>query len=209
MKLLSLDMSTRRTGWAVFDNEKLIAYNLIEIQGKETSERTTYMYDKIQELITSYHIDCIVCEDVPVSIHSDLDVGKNLCVLQGCLLAIAHTHHIKMYTLRPTAWRTEIGIHHTLYKCDTCNNSFEDISGLEFKICNKCGEKDKKKLHKDQINDRVALKERAVKMANDVFGTNLQYISKYSKKNQDDIAEAILVGYSYLKKENGDNGRKN
>ena len=46
MKLLSLDMSTRRTGWAVFDNEKLIAYNLIEIQGKETSERTTYMYDK-------------------------------------------------------------------------------------------------------------------------------------------------------------------
>ena len=58
MKLLSLDMSTRRTGWAVFDNEKLIAYNLIEIQGKETSERTTYMYDKIQELITSYHISC-------------------------------------------------------------------------------------------------------------------------------------------------------
>jgi RNase H-fold protein (predicted Holliday junction resolvase) len=38
MRVLGLDMSTRKTGWAVFDNDKLIAYNLIEIQGKEISE---------------------------------------------------------------------------------------------------------------------------------------------------------------------------
>lgn len=208
MILLSLDMSTRKTGWAIFNDNKLIAYNLIENHGTEIAERTTYMYDKIQELIASYNIDCIVCEDVPVSEHSNLDVGKSLCVLQGCLLVIAHTHHLKMYTLKPSAWRTEIGINRTLYSCDTCNNSFEDISGLNYKVCNKCGEKDKKKLHRDQINDRALLKERAIKMANDVFGTNLQYISKYSKKNQDDIAEAILIGYSYLKKENDNNGRK-
>jgi hypothetical protein len=201
MRVLGLDMSTRKTGWAVFDNDKLIAYNLIEIQGKEISERTTYMYDKIQELITSYNIDNIVCEDVPVSVHSNLDVGKHLCVLQGCLLTIAHVHKIKMNALHPTHWRSVLGINKSIYSCDTCGNSFEDVSGLDFKVCNKCGEKSKYSLHKTQINDRVLLKERAVKMANELFGLNLIYKNKTSKQNQDDIAEAILVGYSYLKEE--------
>ena len=40
-------------------------------------------------------------------------------------------------------------------------------------------------------------------MANEIFGLNLLYVSKNSKKNQDDIAEAILIGYTYLKKERG------
>lgn len=200
MILLSLDMSTRKTGWAIFNNDKLIAYNLIEIQGKETSERTTYMYDKIQELITSYNVDCIVCEDVPVSTHSNMEVGKNLCVLQGCLLAIAHINHIQMYTSHPTHWRSKIGINRSIYECESCDNKFEDVSGLDFKICESCGEKNKSKLHKTQINDRAALKERAVKLANELFNLNLLFVNKNSKQNQDDIAEAILIGYSYLKK---------
>ena len=208
MRLLSLDMSTRKTGWAVFKDGELIAYNLIEIQGKETSERTTYMYDKIQELITSYKIDCIVCEDVPVSIHSNMETGKNLCVLQGCLLAIAHINGIKMYTSHPTHWRSLIGINRSIYSCETCGASFEDVSGLDYKICEICGEKGKDKLHKTQINDRVSLKERAVKLANKIFDLNLIFVNKTSKQNQDDIAEAILIGYSYLKKENDINGRK-
>ena len=208
MRLLSLDMSTRKTGWAVFDDNKLIAYNLIEIHGAKVAERTVYMYDRIQELITSYNIDYIVCEDVPVSTHSDLDVGKCLCVLQGCLLAIAHTYKIKMSMLSPTSWRADIGALHSIYNCDTCGNNFEDVSGLPFKMCSVCGEKGKDKLHKTQINDRLALKERAVKMANQLFGLDLQYISKYSKKNQDDIAEAILIGYAHLIGGEKDNGRK-
>lgn len=206
MKLLSLDMSTRKTGWAVFDGEKLIAYNLIENKGQNVEERTTYMYDKIQELISSYNIECIICEDVPVSTHSDLEVGKNLCVLQGCLLTISHIHDIPLVKQKPTSWRSSIGINRTKYKCETCGNSYEDVSGLSFKVCEVCGEKDKKKLHKDQINDRATLKERAVNMANELFALNLQYISKYSTKNDDDIAEAILIGYSFWKKRNDING---
>ena len=53
-------------------------------------------------------------------------------------------------------------------------NNFEDVSGLPFKMCSVCGEKGKDKLHKTQINDRLALKERAVKMANKLFGLELQ-----------------------------------
>ena len=205
MRILSLDMSTRKTGWAVFENEKLIAYNLIEIQGSNIEERTTSMYDKIQELITSYNIERIVCEDVPVAAHSNLDVGKHLCVLQGCLLTIAHMHKLKMYALRPTYWRSLLGVNHSIYCCDSCGYSYENISGLDFKVCPSCGEKHKDKLHKTQINSRPELKERAVNMVNEMFGLNLFFNAKNSKQNQDDIAEAILIGYAYLK-EYGTNG---
>ena len=201
MNILSLDMSTRRTGWAIFENEKLKSYNLIEIAGKDTDERTTYMYDKIQELITTHKIDVIVCEDVPVAVHSNLDVGKNLCVLQGCLLAIAHSNNIPLKRESPTAWRCAIGILESEYICDSCGYTRRDFSGSLFKICPNCGEKSAKKLHKNQLNDRFALKKRAIDYANKTFNLDLKYISLYSKKNQDDIAEAILVGYAYLKKE--------
>ena len=112
-----------------------------------------------------------------------------------------------MNTLHPTHWRSVLGINKTIYSCETCGNSFEDSSGLDFKICEKCGEKSKTKLHKTQVNDRNSLKERAVKMANETFNLNLVYVNKTSKQNQDDIAEAILVGYSYLKERNDVNGR--
>lgn len=40
---------------------------------------------------------------------------------------------------------------------------------------------------------REVLKQKAVEMANNYFGLNLKWISPSSKKNEDDIAEAILI----------------
>lgn len=197
MNILGLDMSTRKTGWAIFEDGNLKSYNLIEIKGDDIDKRTAYMYDKIQELITTHDIDIIVCEDVPVSAHSNLNVGKNLCILQGCLLTIAHSMKIPLIKEHPTSWRARIGINKTEYLCNKCGNSFIDISGLNFKRCPKCDCSDC--ISKTPLNDRNQLKERAVSLVNELFGTNLSYFGKYSKKNDDDIAEAILVGYSYLK----------
>lgn len=45
---------------------------------------------------------------------------------------------------------------------------------------------------------RDAMKEKAVHMANEQFGLNLQWISPTSSKNDDDVAEAILIGWSYV-----------
>ena len=200
MNILGLDMSTRKTGWAIFENGKLKSYNLIEIKGDDIDKRTAYMYDKLQELITTHDIDIIVCEDVPVSTHSNLDVGKNLCILQGCLLTIAHSMNIPLIKEHPTSWRARIGINKTEYSCVKCGHTFVDVSGLDFKRCPKCDCQDS--ISKKPLNDRDLLKERAIVFSNNLFGTKLSYFGKYSRKNDDDIAEAILVGYSYLKEAN-------
>lgn len=46
---------------------------------------------------------------------------------------------------------------------------------------------------------KEAMKEKAVKMANDLFGLSLTWIGGKSKKNQDDIAEGILIAYSQIR----------
>lgn len=45
---------------------------------------------------------------------------------------------------------------------------------------------------------REVLKEKAVRMVNDVFNLELKWVKPNSKLNDDDIAEAILIAYSQI-----------
>lgn len=45
---------------------------------------------------------------------------------------------------------------------------------------------------------REVLKEKAVRMANDIFNLELKWHGVNSKKSQDDVAEAILIAYSQI-----------
>lgn len=44
-----------------------------------------------------------------------------------------------------------------------------------------------------------AMKEAAVKRTNQMFGLSLNWVKPKSKKNEDDVAEAILIAYSQIK----------
>ena len=46
---------------------------------------------------------------------------------------------------------------------------------------------------------RDVLKEKAVNLCNDIFGLNLIWAGPYSKKSEDDVAEAILVAFSQIR----------
>jgi len=46
---------------------------------------------------------------------------------------------------------------------------------------------------------RKELKKKAIEKANEIFGLNLPWVSPSSKYNADDIAEAILIGYSQVR----------
>ena len=45
---------------------------------------------------------------------------------------------------------------------------------------------------------RDVLKQRAIEKANELFHLDLTWVSPRSKKNQDDIAESILIAYSQI-----------
>lgn len=46
---------------------------------------------------------------------------------------------------------------------------------------------------------REVLKKKAIEMVNKKFGLNLLWVAPKSKRNEDDVAEAILIAYSQVK----------
>ena len=64
MKLLSLDISTKSTGWAVFEDKKLVEYGCITSSSTDLIKRIHTITDGIKEILNKYTIDKIVVEEV-------------------------------------------------------------------------------------------------------------------------------------------------
>lgn len=198
MNVLCLDMSTKATGYALFVDEKLCNYGVIRDESKCVQTRFLTMHKMIEEQIELALVEWIIVEDVPISAKSNLKTGKDLCVLQGILLSLAFSHNVNVELLKPTEWREKIGILHSEYTCKKCGNIFEDVSGLKAVTCDKCGNNKLKEFNRSPQNLRNQLKGRAVDLANKEFDLDLYYKGQ-SKKNEDDIAEAICLYLSWKK----------
>lgn len=58
-----------------------------------------------------------------------------------------------------------------------------------------------KDIPKDTKDKRSILKERSVKLANELYNLDLTWKSKTSKENDDDISDAILIAHTVIHKE--------
>ena len=166
--VLSLDMSTTCTGWALFKEEKLIDY------GKITPNKNDEWQDRLQEtafeiksVVEHYNPTKIIAEDVPLKRSGGMKTLVMLGAVQGALLAICGTYDIE-YQLVPVAtWRRKV----------------ELFDGTE------------------KGKERSVLKQHSIELANKLFDLSLVYKSPTSKFNDDDISDAILVGYSTFLKD--------
>lgn len=209
--LLSLDMSTKKTGFCVWDNCQIIKFGLIEPNIKFESDnkdkvlyaRIKFLYNELKNIIEEYKITECVFEDVPVGYNQNLDVGKWLCIIHGMLIALCYRYNINFVNYHPTEWRKNCRLLISQYTCNKCGTKFLDNSADKDVICPNCKNDKKSTFSKIQQNDRYTLKERAVNEVNKLFELNLVYKNKTSKLNEDDIAEAILIGMSYLKSKKG------
>lgn len=159
-----VDTSTSCTGWAVFENERLIAYGKIKPHGDTWRDRLMDETMELAALFREYVPDVVVAEDVP------LKDGKQTIVklgaVHGMILSLCAGFKLEPVFVLPSTWRHKLGM-------------FDGTrAGMK----------------------RDAMKEKAVHMANELFGLDLQWVSPTSSKNDDDTAEAILIGYSHVKK---------
>lgn len=162
--IISLDASTSCTGWAVFENERLIAYGKIKPHGDTWRDRLMDETMELAALFREYVPDVVVAEDVP------LKDGKQTIVklgaVHGMILSLCAGFKLEPVFVLPSTWRHKLGM-------------FDGTrAGMK----------------------RDAMKEKAVHMANELFGLDLQWVSPTSTKNDDDTAEAVLIGYSHVKK---------
>lgn len=107
MVILGLDQSTKNTGWSIFENRKLIAYDKIAISDKyNISKRMEMMILKIREIILKYNPDKVYFEQTfskgnPKSFRA-------LCQLQGLLIWELYLHKIPYTIVEESTWAKNI-----------------------------------------------------------------------------------------------------
>lgn len=111
--LLSLDASTKSTGWAVFDGQKLVDYGCITSASQDVLKRIYVMKDGIDRVIAQYPIERIVMEEVrPDTISNNIHTQKMLTYLQAAVEFLIFEKHknVNIEYIYPSSWRAKCGI---------------------------------------------------------------------------------------------------
>lgn len=110
MITMGVDASTTSTGYAIFDNKKLIAYGVIKPEGKEWRERIVAQAPKLAEIIEKYNPEKIYMEDVPLK-KSNASALVILGAVQGFFYGLVAKYLIPIEFIKPSAWRSPIGLY--------------------------------------------------------------------------------------------------
>ena len=115
MNILSLDLSTKSSCWAIFIDGELINYGCITSASTDLIKRIYIMKDEIQKLLTENKIDKIVVEEVRPE--GGYGVGnqkthKALMWLQAAIAFMVYDFDkkIEIEYIYPSSWRATCGI---------------------------------------------------------------------------------------------------
>ena len=111
MFLLAIDASTKASGVAIFDNNKLIDYNCIQCNQYDVLDRIKEMTEKIESFYIKYNPQIIVMEDVlPAQIGHNQSIYKALIYLQASIVMMFHRYNKKVKLVVASHWRKQCGI---------------------------------------------------------------------------------------------------
>ena len=114
MKILSLDLSTKSSGWAVFDNGILLDYGCITSSSTDLLKRINVMIDGFKEILKKHNdINKVIAEEVrPETGVHNLKTHRALMWLQGgiALALYEFNKKLELELIYPSSWRATIGI---------------------------------------------------------------------------------------------------
>ena len=119
-KILALDCSTKRTGWAFFDENNELHFGAISCSDSSPEKRISIMKDKILEIVKNEQITHIVMEDVIPGGKTNAHTTKLLTWLQGNIVVkiFEFNKNITFDFLVPTQWRSVLKLQHPGVKRD-------------------------------------------------------------------------------------------
>ena len=114
MKLLSLDASTKNSGWAIFEDTTLLAHGCISAASADLVKRIYTMTEGILNILKKYpDIKRIVLEEVrPEQGLQNIKTHKALMYLQAAITFMLHDNFpkVEIIYVYPSAWRKACGI---------------------------------------------------------------------------------------------------
>ncbi len=104
MNYLALDQALQTTGYAIFEDNKLIKWGTFSTTASDPIEERLFAIQyQITLLNWDYKIDYIFFEDTQKQVN--LDTYKRLCYVQSAIMLFCQQQKIKYSVLSPSHWR--------------------------------------------------------------------------------------------------------
>lgn len=113
MKILSLDASTKSTGFAIFNETKLETYGCLTASSTDLVKRISKIITELEQVLSQNTIDKIILEEVrPEQGLQNLKTHKALMYLQAAIVFLVHERFnaIEIEYVYPNEWRKACGI---------------------------------------------------------------------------------------------------
>lgn len=106
-KILSLDQSTSKTGYAIFENGELKKYGIVRPSKKINESNLISVFIKVIKKIEEVKPDLICIEDVYIKKGKTFNVQthKTLSNLQGMLISYFILNQIEYKIIHPNTWK--------------------------------------------------------------------------------------------------------
>ena len=108
MRLLALDQSSRITGWAIYEDNKLIQHGKIEEDSDNLATRLVGLRNKIIKLLSDYNIDEVAMEDIQEQ--NNIQTFKALAEVYGVLEELFKEKKVPYRTVYASSWKSTCGI---------------------------------------------------------------------------------------------------
>ena len=113
--ILALDQSSRITGWAVFQDDKLIDFNKFNAEtavGPDLPKRLQFIKNKVQELVNKYEIDEVVLEDIQMqsNVANNVQTFKTLAEVIGVISEYLQEENLPQTIVLASSWKSDLGI---------------------------------------------------------------------------------------------------
>ena len=109
--ILALDQASRTSGWAVFQNDQLIASGTFTFDDDFIPKRLVKIRNKVISLINQYNIDKIILEDIQLQEQiNNVATYKVLAEVLGVLEELCSELKIPHEIVHSQTWKSTLGI---------------------------------------------------------------------------------------------------
>ena len=111
MITMAIDASSKSTGIAIFDGQKLVHYECIAATDSDAFARIKKMVARIKSLYEEWKVTNVIMEDViPEDVRHNQNVFKILHYLQALTVLMLHGYNQKVEFYVSSEWRKKCGI---------------------------------------------------------------------------------------------------
>ncbi len=111
-KLLALDQASVITGYAIFEEDRLVDYGKITLDDEEIGPRLVVLRNTIKDMIDKNNITTIAFEDIQMqaSVGNNVKTFKVLANVYGIILELCEELNIKYKIVSSNTWKSTLKI---------------------------------------------------------------------------------------------------